>query len=801
MSSRLDESPIALSFTLNGQPVRVDARPKRSALDVLREGLGVRSLKPGCSPQGICGCCATLIDDKVRLTCTLPARSLEGKQVTTLDGLSEGERELLARAFAESGALRCGYCAPGIAMQTHALLTRLPEPSDEDIGKALNGHLCRCAGWSSLFDAVRGAAALKKAENTPRFTDAIRELALGEVAFVDDIEPPGMLHAALVWTPIARGRVIRIDAGPALAVQGVRAVLTAEHFGSFAGRGLVAVGAEVGDFSDAVALVLADTRELAYGGRELVAVEVEPLPVMSEVSEASRQHEPARALCSRGSLNTALDEAGLVLAKGSFRTQRVEPGFIEAEATLAAPIHGGGMRVLSAGERPGEDQRAVAAALGWPLESVQVEGVASGGAFGAKAGARIQVFAALAARQIGRPVKISLDMEEGMRLHPKRPPVSARLMVGARSDGALVGLKALVLADVGATDGDAVAQAIARQLGAAYSVPHVEVEVRAVRTDNPPSDCVFGFGMTEVAFALESCMDRLAEQLGIDPITLRQQNLEVGARALLESLRSDDAAARAAGLPVGVAWSEAHQVFDRPVEVALSPQKTGEILVQTAFSDVGQGLHAALVALAAAETGLPAARFVPATDPSLAGGSEHAGWTVSLCCGALKLAAAALRAKPGRRAKAAWPPAATTLRAGSAQLAILEPDGKLQRVVVASAAGPDAVALRSGVVGAALMGVGAALSEELLSEAGVPDLRLRGLGMIKSSQTPTIEVRWVADSGYCPYESADLAIAPAAAALEAAIHTLDGERRQQLPMKETPTAWSVGVRRTRGKTT
>ena len=115
------EAPIEITFTLNGTPVSVTTSPKRTALKVLREDFGLTSLKAGCSPQGICGCCAAIINGKVRITCTLGAKTLQGKDVLTLDGMPADELEAYADAFAETGGTQCGYCTPGIVTQTKAL--------------------------------------------------------------------------------------------------------------------------------------------------------------------------------------------------------------------------------------------------------------------------------------------------------------------------------------------------------------------------------------------------------------------------------------------------------------------------------------------------------------------------------------------------------------------------------------------------------------------------------------------------------------------------------------------------------
>ena len=148
-----------VSFTLNGAEVSVTTDPKRSALKVLREDLGHISLKPGCDPQGICGCCAALVEGKPRLTCTLPVKSLNGKSVTTQEGLSPLEAEAFAEAFVSCGGSQCGYCTAGFIMKSKVLLSENPSPTREQLKDELAGNLCRCAGFIKIYDAVERAAA------------------------------------------------------------------------------------------------------------------------------------------------------------------------------------------------------------------------------------------------------------------------------------------------------------------------------------------------------------------------------------------------------------------------------------------------------------------------------------------------------------------------------------------------------------------------------------------------------------------------------------------------------------------
>lgn len=146
-----------LSFTLNGALVRADADPDERAVDLLR-GLGALDVKEGCG-TGECGACSVLVDGVHRLSCLMLAAQLAGREVTTAAGLGTPERpHPLQRAFAEQGAVQCGYCTPGMVVAASALLAQNPDPDRDAVRRALSGNLCRCTGYVKIVDAVQAAA-------------------------------------------------------------------------------------------------------------------------------------------------------------------------------------------------------------------------------------------------------------------------------------------------------------------------------------------------------------------------------------------------------------------------------------------------------------------------------------------------------------------------------------------------------------------------------------------------------------------------------------------------------------------
>lgn len=202
---------------LNGRPAVVAAPAADcSLLDALREVLGVRSVKDGCSPQGQCGCCTVLVDGAPRVACVTPLRRVADRKITTLEGLAPDLLERWARAFADHGASQCGFCSPGIVLRLAALADRPRPPTERDVRSALLAHLCRCTGWQGVVDAARavlgiapgsGEAAPPAAGRDPLRSAWRAELeggtpqltgvgaVLGRGGFADDRAPPGALVA------------------------------------------------------------------------------------------------------------------------------------------------------------------------------------------------------------------------------------------------------------------------------------------------------------------------------------------------------------------------------------------------------------------------------------------------------------------------------------------------------------------------------------------------------------------------------------------------------------------------------
>src|SRR3990172_5941640 len=200
---------MVMEFTLNGQRKTYDANPELEVLTYLREIAGIISPKDGCSGEGVCGCCTILVNGEARLSCRMKMKDVEGRSLTTLEGLSTAERDAFADAFVVKGGVQCGFCTPGIVMKAKALLAKNPDPTRREIPSSLATNLCRCTGYQKVLDSVACAArALREGKPVavPSGTGKVgsrhgkytgREAVLGQRVFVADMREPGMLFGAL----------------------------------------------------------------------------------------------------------------------------------------------------------------------------------------------------------------------------------------------------------------------------------------------------------------------------------------------------------------------------------------------------------------------------------------------------------------------------------------------------------------------------------------------------------------------------------------------------------------------------
>ncbi|MFL6200336.1 MAG: (2Fe-2S)-binding protein, partial [Thermoanaerobaculia bacterium] len=145
---------VRAAFTVNGQPEEVEGHPMERLLDVLRQQLGLTGTKEGCG-EGECGACTVLLDGEPVLSCLVPLLQCTGRQIETVESLSEGPARPFLEKFVATGGVQCGACTPGIVVTAWALLERTPAPTEEQVREALAGNLCRCTGYEGILRAIK----------------------------------------------------------------------------------------------------------------------------------------------------------------------------------------------------------------------------------------------------------------------------------------------------------------------------------------------------------------------------------------------------------------------------------------------------------------------------------------------------------------------------------------------------------------------------------------------------------------------------------------------------------------------
>jgi len=435
----------------------------------------------------------------------------------------------------------------------------------------------------------------------------------GVTRYPQDLNMPGQLYGAVVWSAYPHAIVRRIDTSEASALPGVERVITykdvpVNRYGINTPDQpvLVAEGDRVRWVGDRIAIVVARDLHTARRARDLVRVDYEPLPVVSDTREAMRPgaplihadkpgnilyHIPIR----KGNLQEGLAQAD-VIVEGEISTPFVEHAYMQPEAGIGYIDEEGRVTVIAAAQWPHDDLHQIARMLNLPEDQVREVVPAVGGAFGGREDMYIQHLLALCAYVLRRPVKMVFEREESITHTGKRHPFRFRYTVGARRDGTLTAARLELVADAGAYASSTVPVLSNAATFAAgpYRIPHAAVDAYAVFTNNAVTMAMRGFGATQPPVMYETYMDRLAEALHMDPVEIRMKNLlgdgdialtgnamwgGVGAK---ETLRQ---AALAAG------WREESGHWFKPdVGQPSAPYKKRGIGVACAYKNVGYSL-------------------------------------------------------------------------------------------------------------------------------------------------------------------------------------------------------------------
>jgi selenium-dependent xanthine dehydrogenase len=754
--------------------------------------------------------------------------------------------------------VQCGFCTPGFLSRAKILLENNPQPSRHDIIKALRFNLCRCTGYIKIIEAIELAAehirqkkelrlsgAGKVGASQPKY-DAFNK-AVGRSAFIDDMRIDGMLHAALKFSDHPRAQIRKIDVTAAEKMPGVVRVFTASDIPGERTIGvihqdwpvMIATGETTRYIGDVLVGVVAENEAIARRAVAAIAVKYDVQEPLTDVHVAEsspiKVHESGNLLSvshiQRGNDIESVLKNSAHVVEATYQTQRVEHGFLETEVAIALPSDSDGIELYVQSQGVYEDQRQIARILGVSSDKVSVKLVPTGGAFGGKEDLTVQGHAAVFSFLLQKPVKVGLSRAESIRMHPKRHPFNMQYTLGCDENGKLTGLAARIVGDTGAyaSLGGEVLERAAGHATGAYYVPNVDIESKAVYTNNIPCGAMRGFGVNQVTFAMEGCIEQLCARGGFDPWQFRYENVldsgkatatgqilgeGVGLKETLLAVKDEFYAAKTAGLACGIKNCGIGNGVLEECDVKIEIKSDKHLLLQHGWTEMGQGVDTVAQQILCEEIGLddPGCIEVTVSTESKARAGMTTASRATFQLGHAIIDAArdlkkdlitkSLAQLSGKVYTGHWVCDWTTPLGEpgdvlthysygyATHLVILDENGQVDCVVAAHDGGRiiNPTLFESQIEGAVVMGLGYALSEELPMEGGQLKIKRYGkMGIPRIKHVPPIVVKMVeVKDPLGPYGAkgvGEIGNIPTAGAVANALYRSDGVPRYQLPIK------------------
>jgi selenium-dependent xanthine dehydrogenase len=643
------EERYMIKFKLNNNEVSASGELK--LIDYLRDEARLTSVKNGCA-KGTCGACTVVIDGKNIRACVKKIKDIEGKNVITVEGLTEREKDVYSSAFAKAGAVQCGFCIPGMIMSAKALIDSNPNPTIQDIKKAIKNNLCRCTGYVKIEKAILMAAEAFREKTEIKLEEEAKvgsrmsridavDKTLGKAKYPDDYYMEGMLYGKALRSKYPRAKVLSIDTSKAKKLKGVHSVLTAEDIPGNNYQGyifrdwptMIPVGEETRYVGDAIAIVAAETKEILEKALSLIEVEYEELTPILDVHDALKNtdykiHEKGNVLSNtyvkRGDPDKVIANAKYVVTK-TYKTVPIDHAFIEPESTLAF-YKEDILTLYVSSQHIHHDHEEISYILGLPKEKVHVISAYVGGGFGGKEDLTVQHHAALLTYYTKRPVKITFSREESLLVHPKRHAMESEITTACDENGNLIALKARVLADTGAYSslGSVVLERACTHLSGPYRIPNIELDGYAIYTNNPPAGAFRGFGVPQTTFGSETNINILSGMVGLDKWEFRYKNAVRPGDTLPTGQICDETTAAIETLDsVKKKYYEYLNSDDKYVGIGFTMKNTGcgvgtldtgrcnleikdgHVILETSAQCIGQGLGTVMVQICGETTGLP----------------------------------------------------------------------------------------------------------------------------------------------------------------------------------------------------
>ena len=842
-----DEVPSStIHLMVNGVDRDVTVEDRWTLAELLRDHLQLTGTKIGCD-RGECGACTVLLDGKPVYSCSQLAVWMDGKSVQTVEGLASGDRlHPLQQSFIDHDGPQCGFCTSGQLMAAKALTDANPHPTADDVRAALTGNICRCSNYNRYVDAVTSSASLsgerrgapetrRSAESlalppssalhtvnhsTPRI-DAVQRVT-GRATYTGDVQLPRLLYARVLRSPHPHARITRIDTSRALALAGVRHVITHENCRVVWSSGdtrnkRYLFNNPVRFAGDPVAAVAADNRHIAEEALGLIAVEYDVLPFVLNAEDAlkpgaveiqpggnlSPNNRGAREpeIYRRGDIEAGLRSADRVF-EDHYTSVHVNNAQLEPRVSIAR-WDGEKLTVYASTQGISNCQADIAKDLNLRPENVRVVCEFMGGGFGNKNQCHdFDLMAAVLAKAAGAPVKLEFSRKEDYVGVHGRWPTSQYYRVGVQNDGTLTAIQLRGYSGMGPYrkgSGGIAGTEI-------YQCPNLETAVHPVYTNVAVSANYRGPDYPQGVFGIESLMDDVAHALKMDPLEFRLKNVTRKYRdeqpytsyGLEECIRRGAAAIdwkarwRPAGSSVG--GRTAHGVGMAMGMFASRLGRSSAVIrldgngiyhVHVGVTDVGTGAKTTMALIAAEALGIPLSKIdVISGDtdrcPYSVGESgsrttNFTGVAVVEAARDLKKQIAAKGMPTGDEVLIATATPEPTLRDArfsfAAHFVAVDVDVDTGRVVIVKyVAAHDSgrivnpLTATSQVKGGATQGIGMALHEELLYDrrSGVPlNTGYYGARVATHRDAPDIEVIFVeTDDAYEPFGAKTLGEPP-----------------------------------------
>ncbi|MCJ1682654.1 molybdopterin-dependent oxidoreductase [Rathayibacter sp. VKM Ac-2928] len=620
-----------MRFTVNGEPVDASPRPGQVLRTLLRDHEHFE-VKKGCD-AGDCGACSVLVDGTPFHSCLYPAHRIEGREVTTAAGLGTPEEPgAVQQSFVDHAAFQCGFCTAGMVVTASAL----QGAREGDLPRLMKGNLCRCTGYRPIREAVSehvcapptGLTPVRRTGRTSADESRVgrslgapagRRIVSGQEPYTLDVAVPGLLHLKVLQSPHAHARILSMDTAVAATMPGVVAVLTAADVPDIL-YSTARHESRLDDPDDTrmldtvvrfrgqrVAVVVAESVGVAEAACRAIEVEYELLPAVFDPEEArapgapllhadkdpiaSRIADPGSNVVAElhgeyGDVAAGLAEADVVV-EGRWTTSRVAHTALETHGTIGW-LEGDELVLRTSTQVPFLVRDEIARIFDRDPATVRVFTARVGGGFGGKQEILTEDVVALAVLATGRPVQFEFTRSDEFTMAPCRHPMRVDVTLGARRDGTLTALSVDVLSDTGAygNHGPGVMFHGTSESVATYTAPNKRVDAQAVYTNNLPSGAFRGYGLGQVIFGIESAMDELAGELGIDPFELRRINaVKPGEPLVVTHVEGDD---------IGFASYGLDQCLDL-AEAALD-RATGAPAPEGPGWSTGRGMAVAMIA-------------------------------------------------------------------------------------------------------------------------------------------------------------------------------------------------------------